>query len=223
MRLNVIGRDGARARLHAEAEVLTIAGTCGRFPDDELLKLLHKALYGPKRQLNPEGIRGLVRLYQIPDDIYGEAYNLTKAALSISLTPDPRRGDLRGAVVEAVTEAIISRRTAVDAEVKIEMEPGRETPPFDLVVDGDPLELYQCKSHPDRLDPPDAARLEGARHAADVAGRKCLVAIATLRTRNELAAALRGLPLMIVIYSAAREDLASLAAGPPTRIIAPDY
>jgi hypothetical protein len=223
MRLEVIGRDAGRARLHAEPEVLTIAGTCRRFPDDEVLKLLHKALYGPKRPLNPEGIRGLVRLYAIPDEIYGDAYALTKAALSIALAPDPRRGDLRGAVVEAVTEAIIGLRTAVEAEVAIEMEPGRSTPPFDLVVDGDPLELYQCKSHPQWLDPPGAAHLEGARHAADVEHRKCRVAIATLRTRNELANALRGLPLMIVIYSAAREDLAALAIEAPSVIIAPDY
>jgi hypothetical protein len=224
MRLTARGRDAWRQALVDEPDVQTIVRMCLRWPQLEVLRLLVEAMYfSTGRTINALSLGLLVRSKRdLPREAFEDATELAIAGMRIANVPLPRRGFLRGAVVEALAEGVLSMRAAVMVEVDVELSTGQQLNPQDLAVEGSPVEVYECKSQVADFNQGDADEFALMIQDAAAAGNhECVAAVATLARRYELAATLEQLTITVPIYSAALDDLMELRTDRPLVQIAP--
>lgn len=223
MMLNARGWDAGQQAMAASADVQAIVGAVLRHPSDGILDLVDRALYHPTpRTVNPLSLQLLVKASRIPLDAHAEAYALAEASMRICnlvvATGQKRR---RGMVLTALTAALLNARATCLVEVEFEIATGTWTNPQDAVVDGDPLEVIECKSGLLWLDQDDVDALADIAAAASAVGRRVVCAVATLNSRSQLANRLATLAVSVDIYSAAREDLLDLMNRPASFQVAP--
>lgn len=222
MKLDARGWDAGQQALATNTDIQTIVGAVIRHPSAQMLDLVERAVYFPhSRQPNALTLQLLVKATQVPQEAHPAAYELAEAGVRICNLPDETQKRRRGMLVAALTVALIELRAPCLTEVRVEVAPGDWTNPQDALVDGDPLEVYECKSGLINLDQGDVDEFAAIAHAAEADGRPYRMAVATLHRRSQLATKLEALNVEVDVYSAAREDILDLATQPPTFQVAP--
>lgn len=221
MKVVSFGRDAGRQALHADADVQQIVSSIASFPLPEMITLLADTLYKSGMPLTPMAVRFLVGARRLPNPAIEDASKLAVSALTIANKSAGPRTAFRGAVLEAVTELMLQQRSTPKPEAVLDglCDPpwsGGLSNPMDFCVEASAMEVYECKSGLKHLDTGDIDLLDEIHDH-----HECIHAIATLHPRVDLANRLSELTVRFPIFSAAKEDLIPLSAGPPTFQVAP--
>lgn len=222
MILNELGRDSGRLALSQDRDIQTIVEVCLEHRHPAILQLLFDALWKSTGvAISALSVAFLVGASGVPSASRARAGEMVASALRIGGEPNlDRRRRLRGAVVEDLTEALLRERASVKVEVVVELGSVKLNPQ-DLMIEDDPLEVYECKAGLGYLDQGDVNDFEYITQAATADGVRCVPAVATLVPRVDLENALRNLQVASPIYSAAREDLYAIATAPAQPQVAP--
>ena len=147
-------------KAHRDEHVQTVADRLVSHPSDGMFRLLVTAL---SSRYDKRSFRSLVLTAGIPNDAHEAAYELLEAADAIYDKVDPPESFCRGAILERVTEGLLTRRPDVerpDVDVQSEQRVGpfpdhwddELSDPIDFVLPAQP-EFYECKMHIKRIEP----------------------------------------------------------------------
>jgi hypothetical protein len=157
----------------------------------------------------------------VPAAQRASAEEVLRVSLAVADRGDQVRSQLRGAIVEALTQRLLERRVpggAVRRERRILFDGVRaEIHPYDVTVevDGRP-EAYDCKWGARGIGPDVLLQLDAARtHAADEDGRLSVALVVFDAARSCLVRLARQTAPVAGIGVVSLETLDRLVAGPP--------
>jgi hypothetical protein len=223
VKFKIRARHPDNVAAHANEDVQCIVAAVLAYPVSGMIALLARTLYSD--YVYGEGaIRHHLNEAAADVDL-DAARELAGAAMRIANLPVIDRRLCRGAVVEAISEALIKSRPGV-ARVEIEEQIGplqyytdELSPSFDVVVHGEPLEAYECKSNPMEIVRDnlwairDVVKLAEEEDLPEVGGRRAAVGFVTLQTRAFLLSAVIDW-LDGPLWCATVEDLFMLGSEP---------
>lgn len=231
MQLVSWGRNAGQLAALADTNVAVILRVINTDPEYAMIRLLHRSLFPPAGTVaNNLTVQLFVRdasTKGLRSSAASNAADLTNAALAIAQMPDGPRRMMRGVLLEATIETLLSRRSgAVRPEAIFDgVDPqryanGQTDRGIDLAIDDAHLELFECKIRVLDLDQGDVDLLQDVAEAAAGDGRLCTPAIAGFYRNSLLSAVLASLAVRISIFSADLDDLASLPTSRATTRVA---
>jgi hypothetical protein len=160
-------------------------------------------------------------LFASPDPAVRErAEAILEVSLDVAGRGDQARSQYRGAIVEAMTERILARRSgSVRRERRILFDGvAAEIHPYDVTVEGEPPEAYDCKWGARGINADVLLQLDAAREHAAAEGVRLAVSLVVFDAlRSCLVRLARQTAPASEIRLSALETLHELAAGPPRR------
>lgn len=223
------GRNPGQQAKASDTRVQAIARALAEHPIAPLVDLLQSALYGPATQPTTLAIKLLVAVKNVPPEAQAAAERLATGAFSIStISSDPVKKSIRGVVIETSAEALIAvRGVRPEPEVAVDGLPdpphdGGTCPPWDLVVEDPPGEVFECKSASREIEQSDLDRVAACDAALEPSHPEVRFAFVTLQPTAWLGNHLSRLASSVPIYGTGFETFHQLAADFPGLLRPPD-
>lgn len=197
-------------------DVKRIAAEVLRFRRADLLKFVRVAVLSD--------VSGIVdakfAMYLTRDPDYVEGARRVAAA-GARIAASPQRDNMRGALITRITcDLVRGREPTADTEVTVKLQAGGFSKPKDVVTEGDPVEVYECKASAPLIDQADLDELEAIRGGLRHRGRKSLCCVVVLNSRTSIEAQFRQLKYKKPLYWASEDEILELGNVEPRQMAA---